>query len=348
VRPIRVLVVDDSAAVRRILGAVLAAEPDLEVVGMAASGPAALARLEETRPDVVTLDVDMDGMSGLETLRRLRAERPRLPVVMFSALTQRGAATTIDALLLGASDYVAKPSGASGTDGAVASVREQLVPRLRELTRQARRGEAPRAAGPSPGARVDVVAVGVSTGGPSALLEVLPRLPADLPVPLLIVQHMPPTFTRLLADGLARKCRIPVSEAEDGAPVRPGAALIAPGGLHLEVARDAAGQPRARLTDAPPEQSCRPSVDVLFRSAARVYGAGVLAIVLTGMGQDGLQGVERVREAGGRALAQDEATSVVWGMPGFVARAGLADAVLPLQGIADEVLARVGRGAVPC
>lgn len=338
------LVVDDSAAVRRILMGVLAAEPDIEV-GSASSGAIALTKLAQATPDVVTLDVDMEGMCGLETLRRIRAGWPTLPVIMFSALTQRGAATTIDALLLGASDYVGKPSGAATGEDAVASVRVQLLPRIRALARHSPPAERPAAAAARPrtgAAPVEVVVLGVSTGGPNALLELLPRLPRDLPVPLLIVQHMPPTFTRLLADGLAAKSALRVGEAHDGAPIEPGRAWVAPGGLHMEVTGSALnGAPCIRVHEGPPENSCRPSVDVLFRSAARAYGAGVLAVVLTGMGQDGLRGCEVVREAGGAVIAQDEATSVVWGMPGFVVRAGLADAVVPIERVADELLGRV-------
>ncbi len=342
-RPIRVLVVDDSTVVRRLVSGVLAAEADIEVVGSASSGEAALARLPQLSPDVVTLDVDMEGLSGLETLKRIRADWPRLPVIMFSALTQRGAATTIDALLLGASDYVTKPTGAGSPDEAMACVRDQLLPRIRELVRHVRAREAPPTCRPRAGARVEVVVIGVSTGGPNALMQVLPELPADLRAPVLIVQHMPPLFTRMLAQGLTAKCRLAVAEAEDGEAVLAGRVLLAPGGRHLEVARDAgASAPRARLHDGPPENSCRPSADVLFRSAVRAYGAGVLAVVLTGMGQDGLRGAEAVREAGGATLAQDEASSVVWGMPGFVVRAGLADAVLPIERVAAEIVARVG------
>jgi two-component system chemotaxis response regulator CheB len=185
--------------------------------------------------------------------------------------------------------------------------------------------------------------IGVSTGGPNALAELFRDLPGDLPVPLLIVQHMPPMFTRLLAERLTANSKVPVLEAGAGAVVRPGRALVAPGDFHMVVARDGL-QVRAALSQGPPENSCRPAADPLFRSAARVYGERLLAVVLTGMGQDGLRGCEAVREAGGRVIVQDEATSVVWGMPGFVARAGLADKVLPLPQIAAEIVRRARPG----
>ncbi|HXE57027.1 MAG TPA: CheB methylesterase domain-containing protein, partial [Gemmatimonadales bacterium] len=190
-------------------------------------------------------------------------------------------------------------------------------------------------------ARVEVVCVGVSTGGPNALAALLPALPADFPVPVLIVQHMPPLFTKLLADRLSTQSRIPVREASGGEPLTPGTAWLAPGDRHLVVVPDTDG-PRLRLTLDPPENSCRPAVDVLFRSVAAVFGGRALGVILTGMGQDGLRGSEEIRRAGGRILAQDQATSVVWGMPGFVASAGLADRVLPLDQIAPEIVRRVG------
>jgi two-component system chemotaxis response regulator CheB len=267
---------------------------------------------------------------------------------MFSTLTQRGGAATLDALALGADDYVTKPSADGGLAGSLQQVREQLLPKVKALAARAQRGRSlflppPRTA-PSlaPRPRVNVVALGVSTGGPNALAALLPELPADLPVPVLIVQHMPALFTRLLADRLATKCALRVKEAEAGDAITPGRALLAPGDFHLTVARGPAGV-QAQLSQGPPENSCRPAVDVLFRSVAAAYGPGALAVVMTGMGQDGLRGSECVREAGGRVLAQDEASSVVWGMPGFVTRAGLADRVLPLPELGQEIVRRVCR-----
>jgi two-component system chemotaxis response regulator CheB len=338
-----VLVVDDSVVVRRLVSEQLARDPDLYVVGTAASGAIALAKLDQLAPDVITLDVAMDGMSGLETLERLRAVRPQVRVIMLSALTARGAEATISALLLGASDYVAKPS-ASGSD--VASVCAELAQKIKAVAPRTASGDSVAVGERRASGVVDVVAIGLSTGGPNALAEVLPALPADFPVPVLVVQHVPPVFSKYLAQGLANTCKLRVEEALHGARVAPGTIWIAPGNQHLAVAREGADV-RVRLTDDPPENSCRPAVDVMFRSVSRVFGPGVLGVVMTGMGQDGLDGARAITAGGGRVLAQDEESSVVWGMPGAVVRGGVADAVLPLDEIAGEIVRRasVGRAA---
>lgn len=343
----RVLVVDDSVVVRRLVCDELARDPDLHVIGSAASGAIALAKVDQLNPDVVTLDVEMDGMSGLETLARLRATHPHIRVIMFSAHTAKGAETTIDALLLGASDYVLKPSTVNGEVG---SARDELVRKIKALTR--RELELDAASGPPvlpalprlPGHRgqVDVVAIGVSTGGPNALMELLPALPGAFPAAILIVQHMPPVFTRLLAEALTERCALRVEEAVEGALVAPGIAWLAPGDHHMKVVRQGTELRLTLSATEPPENSCRPAVDVLLRSVARAVGPAALAVIMTGMGRDGFVGAEHVKEAGGQVLAQDEATSIVWGMPGFVARAGLADAVVPLSGLAEELQRRVG------
>lgn len=352
-RPIRVLVVDDAVVVRRVFSTALGDDPAFEVVGTAANGKIALAKLPQLAPDVITLDVEMPEMDGLATLAAIRQSHPQLPVVMVSALTERGAAVTIEALALGASDYLQKPSRMSGGDETVQYLREHLVPKLKALGRRAVAGPAiaptpvaPPAPQPAlpPGTRVDVVAIGVSTGGPNALAAVLAAVPADLSVPVLIVQHMPKLFTRFLAERLAARCPLPVTEAADGDVVAPGHVWVAPGDFHLTVAREA-GQVRLRTNQDPPENFCRPAVDVLFRSVADVFGRHVLAFVLTGMGQDGVVGCRRIREAGGQIVVQDEATSVVWGMPGYVSREGLAHAVMPLDRIAGEIERRVRAGA---
>jgi len=350
---IRILLVDDAVVVRRMLSDVLNDDPMIEVAGTAPNGVIALAKLPQLNPDLVILDVEMPEMDGLQTLAALRKTHRRLPVIMFSTLTQRGATATLDALALGANDYVTKPANVGSVAVAMQRIREQLIPRVKLLCG---RGPAPApAAAPrpalhppvsrplSPTGRVEAVLIGVSTGGPNALAEVIPSLPADLPVPVLIVQHMPPIFTRLLAERLDAQSAVRVAEGSDRAKVEPGEVWLAPGDYHMEAVRDGAAV-RLRLQQGPPENSCRPAVDVLFRSAAAAYGAGVLAVVLTGMGQDGLRGCEAVREAGGQVYAQDEATSVVWGMPGFVARAGLADRVLPLGEVGPTIVARVYKG----
>lgn len=363
-RPIRVLVVDDAVVVRRVVSDALSAAPDVEVVATAANGRIALQRIPQCTPDLVTLDVEMPEMDGLETLRRLRVEYPTLPVIMFSTLTERGATTTLDALALGASDYITKPSHTGSLEQSMARLREELLPRIRALAGRSAPAPAARAAVPVAGTRTTpplpvrtvarppgVLAIGVSTGGPNALGALLPCLRADLPVPVVIVQHMPPMFTRLLAERLDAQCALTVREAAGGERLTPGTIYIAPGGSHMIVERRGTEVVTA-LTQTPPENSCRPAVDVLFRSVAATYGAEALALVLTGMGQDGLRGCEEIRDRGGRILAQDEASSVVWGMPGFVAKAGLAEKVLPLGDLAPEINhlttgGRIGRRTEP-
>jgi two-component system, chemotaxis family, protein-glutamate methylesterase/glutaminase len=354
---IRILIVDDSVVVRRMVADLLSGDPALQVVGTAPNGRIALAKLPQVNPDLVLLDVEMPEMNGLETLAALRKAYPRLPVIMFSRFTQRGASVTLEALTLGASDYVTMPESVRAAQ-AVPELREELIFKIKELCPQdqavgntscaATLGPARvpplSALGINRAQRVEIVALGASTGGPNALATLLSALPADCPVPIVIVQHMPATFTRLLAERLASRAALAVSEGILGHALYPGRAWLAPGDYHMELMRDTQEAVRLRLHQGPPENSCRPSVDVLFRSVAETYGAGTLAVVLTGMGQDGLRGCERIRDVGGQVLAQDEATSVVWGMPGLVARAGLADQVLPLDQLAPEIVRRMRKG----
>jgi two-component system chemotaxis response regulator CheB len=347
---IRVLVVDDSVVARRSIADLIGREPELEVVGTAASGKLALGKLRQLAVDVVTLDVEMPDETGLQTLDAIRKEWPRLPVLMCSGLTERGAAATLDALSRGASDYVAKPSSVDRGTLALAFFTTELTAKLKVLGRQVRPVE--RTARPASlgllqrtvtsvaTARAEVVAIGVSTGGPNALAAMIPLLPRQMAAPVLIVQHMPPIFTRMLAERLAGLARRPAREARDGEVLEDGVIYIAPGDYHMRVARDL-GRPALHLDQRPPENSCRPAVDPLFESVAALYGPAALGVILTGMGKDGLRGCERIRAAGGRVLAQDEATSVVWGMPGYVTTAGLADEVLPLPEIAAAITRRV-------
>jgi two-component system chemotaxis response regulator CheB len=357
---IRVLIVDDSSVVRRALADAISADPGLEVAGTASNGAIALERIAQLEPSVVTMDVEMPEMSGLEALAAIRRIDRGLPVIMVSSLTERGAAITLEALALGATDYVTKPSAGGGGGGGdrLQFVRD-LLPKLKYFgAARAQRSTAP-AAAPPPVAparpavppqgrvaagRIEIVAIGVSTGGPNALAELIPALPADFPVPIVVVQHMPPLFTKLLAERLAGKAALRVKEGEAGDPVSAGDLFIAPGNHHMVIERTPRGNAIALHQEAP-ENSCRPAVDVLFRSVSELYGAGVLAVVLTGMGQDGWRGCESVREHGGQVLVQDEESSVVWGMPGFVADAGLADEILPLDRLAAAIVrrAQVGR-----
>jgi two-component system, chemotaxis family, protein-glutamate methylesterase/glutaminase len=356
---IRVLVVDDSVVIRRLVTSALEQDPDIEVVGVAANGSIALQRIPQYNPDVLTLDIEMPEMDGLETLRCLRRDYPRLRVIMFSTLTERGAAVTLEALTLGASDYVTKASNEGSLDRSMARLREELIPKIKQFFCLPRRVNS--VAKPEPlqvqaapplsrsnllfqnaKVRPKVVAIGVSTGGPTALGAILPLLPAGFPLPILIVQHMPPLFTRFLAERLSSSCRLAVKEANQGDQVAAGTMLVAPGNFHLKVAGDGCTV-HVCLDQSPPQNSCRPAVDALFSSIAEVYGGAVIAVILTGMGQDGLHGAQILKARGASILAQDEASSVVWGMPGAVVNAGLADSVLPLDKIVPEIIRRADR-----
>jgi two-component system, chemotaxis family, protein-glutamate methylesterase/glutaminase len=349
---VRVLIVDDSVVIRRLLTDILSAETDIEVVGSAANASLALQRLATTNPDVVTLDVEMPDMSGLDLLAEIRRRQPKLPVIMFSSQTQRAAAVTLEALARGATDYVPKPNGTGGLDASRDQVRRELLPKIRALgvsvaRAQSLREQAPAARVkplPSVARGVEVLAIGSSTGGPNALAELFRLLPATLPVPVLVVQHMPPLFTRMLAERLTATCPIPFREACAGDVLEPGKAYVAPGDHHMRVTKSG-GRVLITLDQSAPENSCRPAVDPLFRSVAEVFGDRCLAVVLTGMGQDGLVGCEVLAAKGAQIIVQDEESSVVWGMPGFVARAGLAQSVLPLAELPAEILRRVARAS---
>jgi two-component system chemotaxis response regulator CheB len=383
-----VLVVDDSVVVRRLVTDSLSRDPDIEVVGFASNGRIALAKVDQLAPDLVTMDIEMPEMNGIEAVRALRRSRHTMPIIMFSTLTERGASATLDALVAGATDYVTKPANVGSVQESLAQVASQLIPKIKALVPRrvagpAASGAAGSAAAGSPAvgqpafaaptqrspiagtaaaARMPVVTrqapaphpvgaviIGSSTGGPEALSKVLGALSAPPPVPVLVVQHMPPVFTRQLAHRLDRLGPATVVEAADGEVLQPGTVYIAAGDHHLELSRSA-GQLRTRLTDGPPVNFCRPAVDVLFRSAVKELGGQLLALVLTGMGADGRTGCEDVVTAGGTVIVQDEPTSVVWGMPGAVATAGLAHRVLPLGEVApalESVLARAGGRPTP-
>lgn len=340
---IRVLVIDDSASVRGILTRSLSGDPSIEVVGAAANGAIGLARIEQLSPQVVTLDVEMPEMNGLEMLKKLREKNPDVIVIMVSTLTALGAATTLDALLLGADDYVAKPSSGS-VDQCMAQLQLELLPKVKQFFSSGPQSVSWYAAGEAKFARAalgiaprrEVLAIGVSTGGPQALSTIVPKLPVPFPCPILVVQHMPPLFTRLLAERLQSLTELAVAEAEQGSPVQAGKILIAPGGFHMRVKKSESGLIIV-LDQSAPRNSCRPSVDVLFESVNEVYGKNSIAAVLTGMGQDGLRGAELLKASGAHIIAQDQSTSVVWGMPGFVVKAGLADAVVPLDAIVQHI-----------
>ena len=351
---IRILVIDDSVVIRKILTQTLSADPELEVVGAASDGRIGLAKIVQSPPDIVTLDVEMPVMDGLTTLAEIRKLYPKLPVIMFSTLTERGAEATLDALSRGASDYATKPSNTGSQGVAIESIRTELIPKIKALVRRPNataenvqaNGKAARSATHVPPARkirrrpIEIVAIGTSTGGPNALAEVIPTLPSNFPVPIAVVQHMPPVFTRQLADRLASRAQLHVEEGRQGAALVPGHVWIAPGNFHMTVKHVGFDWQIALNQDAP-ENSCRPAVDVLFRSVASVYGGSALGVVMTGMGADGVIGAQKIREAGGDVIIQDEASSVVWGMPGLVYAAGQADAVYPLEQLGREITRRV-------
>jgi len=333
---IRIMVIDDSVVIRRLVVLALEQDPLLEIVGTASNGAIGLQRIPQFNPDVITLDIEMPDMDGLEMLRRVRRDYPQLRVIMFSTLTERGAAKTLEALTLGADDYVPKVSNEGSLDRSMVRLRDEMIPKIKQFFRfPTLKGVAPRPeAGRFSKAHSDfpdppnlqmrslqpkVVVIGVSTGGPTALGAILPRLPAGFLLPILVVQHMPPLFTRLLAERLNTTCQLRVKEASHGDPVEPGTILVAPGDFHMKL-------------------------DSYGGSAREVYGGAVLAVVLTGMGQDGLHGAEILKAHGASVIAQDEASSVVWGMPGAVVNAGLADRVLSIDEVVPEILRRTTRG----
>ena len=345
---LRALVIDDSVVIRRLVTHALSQDPDIEVVGAAPDGVIALARIPQLNPHVVTLDIEMPRMDGLATLREIRKQFPDLVVIMFSTLTERGAAVTMEALALGAHDYCAKASNSGSLDRSLESLREELIPKIKQFFQfgksvtqvppQPARIVPSQPKGPRPPAQA--VVIGVSTGGPTALATIIPTFPANFRLPVLIVQHMPPMFTRLLAERLQAQSKLRVAEAGQGTRVEPGLILIAPGNYHMRVRRNGRDA-SISLDQTPPENSCRPAADVLFRSAAEAYGGATIGVVLTGMGKDGLHGCEVLRGQGAYIIAQDEASSVVWGMPGFVSKAGLADATVSLQAVVPEILGQL-------
>jgi len=365
-RPLRILAADDSAVMRGIMrhlflthgGNPKGEQPRMELCGVARDGVECLEAVQQLKPDVLVLDLEMPRLNGLEVLERLRRESPGLPVIMCSSHTEHGARSTLEALARGASDYVMKPVEQKDFASALLSLAHQLLPRVAALAKGTRKQGAGKGGQARSGvarmnadATIELVVIGLSTGGPSALEQMLPKLSMDFPVPVMIVQHMPKLFTGPLAERLNKCCSLRVEQAYDGAVLRPGTVWLAPGDSHMEVADGVLGEEarrrgRVKLHQRELLNHCRPSVDYLFFSAARMYGAGTLALMMTGMGSDGLDGARAVHESGGVVLAQDEATSAVWGMPGRVSEAGIANATLPLDALADELMQRTYAGRV--
>ncbi|MEI8094817.1 MAG: chemotaxis-specific protein-glutamate methyltransferase CheB [Spirochaetales bacterium] len=350
----RVLIADDSLLFRRSLGLVLGSLPGVEVVGQAISGQQTLEKIRELSPDLVTLDLEMPHMGGLEVLEALRSEIRRPAVLVVSSLSVIGGQQTVLALQNGAFDFITKPEGA-GTEASLKQLRAELAPKLRALgyrlgVRSLLQGaspsepppprprpSAPTATVPGPQRAVNLVLIGISTGGPGALATLLTGWGPPLGVPVVIVQHMPPLFTRSLAENLTRQSGLDVREAEHGETAQPDRFYIAAGGRHLRLMPGRGATVRLELNDEPPEHNCRPAVNQLFRSAAEGFSGTSVAVVMTGMGSDGTEGLRALRQAGCYALAQDEASSIVWGMPGSVVRAGLVDRVLPLPELASAI-----------
>jgi two-component system chemotaxis response regulator CheB len=352
--PITVLVVDDSAFMRKMLTQMLEQDKRVKVAGVAHDGLEAVQLVEKLKPDVVTMDVEMPGMNGLDALRRIMSTRPT-PVIMVSSLTDQGAKTTLEALACGAVDYL--PKQLDGVAMNITTIREELLSKVvaaagtgAKLAKIAlSQGVPPSGTAKStPGTVIissasvnnrgsKIIAIGCSTGGPQALQEVLPKLPADFPAGILIVQHMPKFFTKPFAERMSSLCRIKVREAKEGDVIEPGVALIAPGGTQCRVARRGATQIIVTLSPNVENHAHAPSADIMIESVAKVYGTRGVGIILTGMGHDGLEGIKALKAAQGRTIAQDESTCIVYGMPKAIVDAKLADKVVPLSLIAGEM-----------
>ncbi len=361
-----VMVVDDSVLYRKILVDSLRAIADVEVVATACDGVIALAKIEIYKPDLLTLDLEMPKLDGLGVLRELNKQPDHPGVIMLSAFTSDGARDTTEALHLGAFDFVLKPNGHDVARNAV-EIQRKLAEKI-DAFRDARRVDLPtpkppatrrtfpagqhndslQAREPKPadpqtkGQSPEVVAIGISTGGPQSLMRMLPEIPADFPVPILIVQHMPPMFTKSLADDLDRHCGLSVCEAEKGQSVEAGKIYIAPGGHQMKIHQSGGGV-LIDVTDDAPENSCRPAVDYLFRSVANVYGGASLGVIMTGMGSDGTIGSQLMKRRGASIIAQDENSCVVFGMPKLLVKQGIANIVAPLDDIAKHIVRSVGQ-----
>ena len=350
--PIRVLVVDDSAFMRKAISMMLEEEGTIEVVGTARDGIEAIEKAKELKPDLITLDVEMPRMDGITALKEIMKDNP-LPVLMVSSLTMEGARATVDALAAGAVDFVPKQLSYVSMD--ITKIKEDLLSKIKAITRNK-----PRISTSPPSNKIvpskrssslghpnaQLVVLGISTGGPFSLQKVIPSLSEDFPLPIAIVQHMPPLFTKSLAERLDSISRLEVCEAQDGMDLTNGKVFIAPGGLHLKFSRDN-GRVLIVTTKSPTDSLHRPSVDVMFTSAYEVFGGKILAVVMTGMGKDGLEGAKLIKSAGGKILAQSEETCVVYGMPKAIVDAKIADAVVPLEEMASVISSTISSVTVP-
>ncbi len=363
--PLKVLVVDDTVVYRKIVSDAISELPDVEVVGTAHNGKAAMIKIASLKPDLLTLDIEMPEMSGIEVLDKLQKNAPQVGAIMLSTLTSEGGNMTMKALELGAFDFIPKPQSGTMAENKI-KIAALLGPMLKAFARNRRTTgilrNSPsafrstvnknRAMGKSTGrtrspvtaraAQSEIIAIGISTGGPNALAKMLPRIPREISAPIVIVQHMPPVFTKSLATSLNSKCAIEVREAVNGEPIKPGLALIAPGGKQMKIVAGADGKNRVvKITNDPPENSCKPSADYLFRSVAHHYVGRSTGVIMTGMGSDGTKGLQMMKTNGATVIAQNEATCVVFGMPKEPIESGVADVVSPLDKIADEIVKTV-------
>lgn len=358
-KKIRALVVDDTIVYRKIVGDVLKEISDIEVVGTANNGKIALSKIASLKPDLITLDIEMPEVNGIEVLQALREQETKPSVIMLSTLTQQGSEMTIRALELGAFDFIAKPDQGKMTEN-MKKVRDAILPIIRTLKRQKqtkfkirekikdkplgakpviKKVSSAVATKPIIRSKSEIIGIGISTGGPNALTKMIPMLPANLNVPVLIVQHMPPMFTASLANSLNNKSELEIKEAENGDVISPGKILIAPGGKQMKIIAAADGITRKiKITDDPPENSCKPSVDYLFRSIAQHYVGRSTGVIMTGMGSDGSKGLVQMKNNGSMIIAQNEETCTVYGMPKEPAESGVADIVVPLDKIAQEIV----------
>ncbi len=339
--PVKVLVVDDSAVVRGLLVQALDSDPQITVAGTAMHGAAALESLRKTAVDVVVLDVEMPVMDGITALQEILKQFPATKVIMASAMTYQGAETTVKALRLGAAECIAKPNS-GGAAESIAQLSRELLPLVKALGKdQSRTSASAKPSGAKPASRFipdpQLVVIGASTGGPNALSFVISNLPPDFSVPILITQHMPPMFTPMLAKHLQQDGGRPCQEATNGMPIERGHTYVAPGDFHMVIDRQN-DRMVLQLNQDAPEHFCRPSVNTMYRTAAKWYGNTTLAVMLTGMGDDGIEGAQELAGVKAPIIVQDEATSVVWGMPAAIAKAGLADEILPLESIPNAIL----------
>ncbi len=372
-KKLRVLVVDDTIVYRKAVSDILAEFPGVEVVGVAHNGKIAMSKISLLKPDLLTLDIEMPEMNGIEVLSELQSKHPNVGAIMVSTLTTDGGEMTMKALELGAFDFILKPSSTNPAESKK-QLKQSLAPIIKEFrsSRNASRllsnkgrftkpaatavkkplrslKAKPGSSSPAGKAKAsvrkgksEIVTIGISTGGPNALTQMLPMLPGDLGVPIVIVQHMPPVFTKSLATSLNSKCALTVKEAEDREIIKENTVYIAPGGKQMKLVASADGQNRQiKITNDPPENSCRPSADYLFRSVGDYYVGRTTAVIMTGMGSDGTKGLQVLQQKGATIIAQNEDTCVVFGMPKKPIESGMADVIVPLNNIADEIIKSV-------